>query len=460
MSCNFYGGVHPPAFTTTASDRPIRRVFIPKKVVMPLSQHTGSPAEPVVSAGSVVKAGELIAKPSGYISAAVHASISGKVTRIGYSNTHNQARVLSVTVEIQGGEDQEIRARPVESPLSMPVERILDMIRDAGIVGMGGAAFPTHVKLSPPKTRTIDTVILNGAECEPYLTCDQRLMVEKSKEIVRGLEIIMKVLNVQRAYIAIEDNKLAAIYAMQCALEKTEEIKPKTNTHRPKPGEFRRQAGSIKIAVLKTKYPQGAEKQVIRALLGRTVPAGGLPMDVGCVVQNVATAYAIYEAVYFSKPLVERVVTVTGPCVKEPFNSWVRIGTFLGDLLATAGTLAKEPGKIIVGGPMMGSAQYGMDVPVSKGTGGVVLMPADQVDSSPESVCIRCGRCVEVCPMGLVPTTLMYRVKKEIFTEAKDMGINNCYECGACAYTCPAKIPLLDYMKYGKAKVASLERKI
>ena len=460
MSRSFYGGVHPPASTTIASDRPIRRVFIPKKVIIPLSQHTGSPAEPVVGVGASVKAGELIAKPSGYISAAVHASISGKVSKIAYSHTHNQARVLCVTIESSGSEDQEVKARAVENPLLLPTEEILNMIRDAGIVGMGGAAFPTHVKLSPPKTRPVDTVILNGAECEPYLTCDQRLMVEKSKAVARGLEIIMKTLGAKRAFIAVEDNKLAAIYAMERALEKTEDIKPKTVTHRPKPGEYRREAGSITMAVLKTKYPQGAERQIIKAILGRVVPAEGLPIDVGCVVQNVATAYAIYEAVYLSRPLVERVVTITGPCVREPFNQWVRVGTLLSDITAASGTFVKEPKKVIVGGPMMGAAQYSMDVPISKGVGGAVFMSGEEIDRSCESVCIRCGKCIEACPMELVPTTLMYRVKKEMFPEAKEFGINNCYECGACAYTCPAKIPLLDYMKYGKAKIASLDRKI
>ncbi len=454
MAHSFCGGVHPPSFKTLSSDRPIKRLFIPKKVVIPLSQHTGSPAEPIVTAGALVNVGDLIARPSGHVSAAVHASLGGKVTKIAYAPTHNQSRVLSVTIEPQDDGPQEFVSRPQRSdPYLLSAEEILSVIRDAGIVGLGGAAFPTHVKLSPPKTKSIDTVILNGAECEPYLTCDHRLMVERSKEILRGLDMIMKVLGVKSAYIAIEDNKRAAIYAMEQALDKTAVQKPKTKSHRPKDGEYRREAGSIKIAVLKAKYPQGAEKQVIKAILGREVPAGGLPMDVGCVVQNVGTAYAIYEAVFLGKPLIERVITITGSCVKEPMNIWVKTGTLLGDLVPAFGGFIREPKKVIVGGPMTGVAQYTMDVPISKGVSGVVFFSDEEIDRSQESVCIRCGKCVETCPMGLMPTALMYRVKKEMFAEASDLGIANCYECGACAYACPAKIPLLDYMKYGKSRI-------
>lgn len=457
MSYNFFGGVHPKALNTIAPDRPIKRAFIPGKVVLPLSQHSGSPAEPVVQAGSIVKAGDLIGRPSGYISAAVHASISGKITKIAYGPTHNQPRALCVTIESQGGEDQETRTLAVDNPSLIPNEDILAAIRDAGVVGLGGAAFPTHVKLSPPKTKPIDTVILNGAECEPYLTCDQRLMVERPKEIIRGLELVMKVLGAQRAFIAIEDNKLASIYAMERALEKTEDLRPKTKSHRLKPGEYRRAAGSIKMAVLNTKYPQGAEKQIIKVILGREVPAGGLPMDVGCVAVNVGTVHAIYEAVYFSKPLVERVVTLAGPCLKEPVNIWARAGTLISDLAAAAVDFVKKPVKVIAGGPMMGSAQYTMHVPVSKGVGGIIFLPEESVDRSSEGVCIRCGKCISACPMELVPTTLMYRVKRQLFGEAAGLGINNCYECGACAYACPAKIPLVDYMKYGKSGAAAAE---
>jgi len=430
ISYKFYGGVHPSPHKNLTSDGAIKRVFVPKRVVLPLSQHTGSPAESIVKTGDSVKAFFEIAKATGFVSSPVHASISGKVTKISDSPTPTSNRALSIFIESQGDEDQDFKVRQRRDPNGLSAEELISIIKDAGIVGLGGAAFPTHVKLSPPKNKSIDTVILNGAECEPYLTCDQRLMIENPKEIFKGLEIILKILNAKDAYIAIEDNKQSAIYTIEKALPK-----------------------NVKLAVLRTKYPQGAEKQIIRSVLNRAVPAGGLPMDVGCVVQNVQTAYAIYEAVYSGKPLIERAITLTGSCLKEPVNIRVRIGTALKDLVDFIGGFKKEPKKIIMGGPMMGLAQYTMDVPVVKGTSGVLFLSEEEIPRTRESVCIRCGKCIEVCPMQLVPTTLMYRVKKEFFSEAQALGIAGCFECGACAYECPAKIPLLDYMKYGKARI-------
>ncbi|MDP3730267.1 MAG: electron transport complex subunit RsxC [Candidatus Omnitrophota bacterium] len=438
MSYKFYGGVHPSPRKNLTSDGAIKRVFVPKRVVLPLSQHTGSPAEPIVKTGDAVNAFSEIAKATGFVSSPVHASISGKVTKISNASTPTSNRALSVFIESQGDEDQDFKIRQRRDPNGLSGEELISIIKDAGIVGLGGAAFPTHVKLSPPKNRPVDIVILNGAECEPYLTCDQRLMIESPKEILEGLEIILRVLNAKNAYIAIEDNKQPAIYAMEKAL---------------KAFSFQPSAVGVKIIVLRTKYPQGAEKQIIKSILNRTVPAGGLPMDVGCVVQNVQTAYAIYEAVYSGKPLAERAITLTGSCLKEPVNIRVRIGTMLTDLVDFIGGFKKEPKKIIMGGPMMGLAQYTMDVPIIKGTSGVLFLSEEEVLRDKESVCIRCGKCIETCPMQLSPTTLMYRVKREFFGEAKDLGIAGCFECGACAYECPAKIPLLDYMKYGKARI-------
>lgn len=436
MQYTFRGGVHPFTFKSLASDRPIKKPFIPKKVILPLSQHTGSPAEPVVSVGATVNVGDCIAKPSGYISSAVHASISGKVTRITHFPTYNQPRVLSIVIESQGDEDQDFRQKPVQNIEALSSEELLAMIRDAGVVGLGGAGFPTDVKLSPPPEKPVDTVLLNGAECEPYLTCDHRLMLEKTAEILKGLDIIVRILGAKQAFIAIEKNKMSAIYAMEKALK----LHGSAMTRLPK------------IAALNEKYPQGAEKQIIKAILNRVVPAGGLPMDVGCVANNVGTAYAVYEAAYYRKPLIERAITITGSCVKDPVNTWVRLGTILADLKPLFGGFIKEPGKVVLGGPMMGVAQYSMDIPISKGVGGIVFLAESEIDRNKENVCIRCGRCIDVCPIGLVPTALMYRVKKENFSEAKTLGIMNCYECGSCAYTCPSKIPLVDYMKFGKAK--------
>ena len=438
MSYKFYGGVHPSPHKNLTSDGAIKRTFVPKRVVLPLSQHTGSPAEPIVKAGDSVKAFFEIAKATGFVSSPIYASIGGKVTKISYSSTPTSNRALSVFIESQGDEDQDFKIKDRRDPNGLPGEELVSIIRDAGIVGLGGAAFPTHVKLSPPKNKPIDTIILNGAECEPYLTCDQRLMIENPKEILKGLGIIIKILNAKNAYIAIEDNKQSAIYAMEKALSSFA---------------IRDSLSEIKLIVLRTKYPHGAEKQIIKSILNRTVPSGGLPMDVGCVVQNVQTAYAIYEAVYSGKPLAERVITLTGSCLKEPVNIRVRVGTVLKDLVDFIGGFKKEPKKIIMGGPMMGLAQYTMDIPIIKGTSGVLFLPEEEVLQTKESVCIRCGKCIEVCPMQLAPTTLMYRVKREFFSEAKDLGIASCFECGACAYECPAKIPLLDYMKYGKARI-------
>lgn len=448
MQYRFRGGVHPLTFKSLASDRPIKRSFIPKRVVLPLSQHTGSPAQAVVSAGARVNVGDIVAKPSGHISAAVHASIAGKITRIAHFPTYNQARVLSVVIEPEGGEDQEFKPKPARNIDAISREELLGLIRDAGVVGLGGAGFPTDVKLSPPANKTVDTVILNGAECEPYLTCDHRLMLEKTQEILKGLDIIVKILGAKQAYIAIEKNKLSAIYAIERALKLA-------NLER---GAGCGRLGSVKpkLIALNEKYPQGAEKQIIKVILNRIVPAGGLPMDVGCVANNVGTAYAVYEAVYFGKPLFERAITITGSCVKEPVNTWVRMGTMLSDMKDIFGGFTKEPKKVIMGGPMMGLAQYSMDIPISKGVSGVVFLTEKEIDAHKESVCIRCGRCVDACPIGLVPTTLMYRVKGENYPEAKSLGIANCYECGACAYTCPAKIPLLDYLKFGKAKIQTI----
>lgn len=438
MAHKIYGGVHPGSLKALTQDKPTKRHFIPKRVVIPLSQHTGSPAEPVVAVGDSVKVGALIGKATGFVSSPVHATISGKVTKISYSPTPALPRVLSITIESQD-EDQELKTQKRQDPESLSREELIDIIRDAGIVGLGGAAFPTHVKLSPPKDKPVDCVILNGAECEPYLTCDHRLMLEKPQEILRGLSIIARILGVKDTYIAIEDNKLSAIYAMERALRSVQ-----------------RASLNMKIVALHTKYPQGAEKQTIKAVLNRDVPAGGLPMDVGCVVQNVGTAFAIYEAIYLGKPLIERVITLTGSCIKDPVNVCVRIGTLISDLVDVFGGFKRDPKKVIAGGPMMGVAQYTMEIPVIKGTSGVLFLSEDEVQRPPESVCIRCGKCLDVCPMELVPTALMYRVKYERFQEAKELGVENCYECGACAYMCPAKIPLLDYMKFGKSKLLAM----
>ncbi|MFC1577170.1 electron transport complex subunit RsxC [Candidatus Omnitrophota bacterium] len=437
----FRGGAHPPERKTLTSDKQIKRLPAPKKVIIPLIQHTGAICKPVVTAGDMVKAGDLIGKADAFITAPVHASISGKVSKIGEFPHPVLGKVSSVVIEggdAVSGEGNGGFSKSPRDAGAFKKEELIEIIKNAGIVGMGGAAFPACVKLSPPKNKTIDTVILNSAECEPYLTCDYRMMMEHPGEVLKGLEIIIKILSPKEAYIAFEDNKLSAAAVMEKTLSAVGS---------------RLSGAQVRIAVLRTKYPQGAEKQLIKSVVNRVVPAGKLPLEVGCVVQNAGTAFAIYEAVYFGKPLIERCLTVTGSCVKEPGNLLVKIGTPLKCLVDACGGFTGEPKKVIFGGPMMGIAQFSTDVPVIKGTSGILFLSSKEVNVCKETACIRCGKCVESCPLGLVPTTLMNLVKKEYFKAAVDLGVGNCIECGACAYECPAKIPLVDYMKLGKAKL-------
>ncbi len=429
----FSRGIHPHDHKELTAEKPIINAPLPQKVVIPLLQSVGNPAKCVVARGDMVKKGQLIGQADGNISANVHASISGKVTQIARHVNPIYGNSDSVFIESDKTDEAVFGSLEHNGVDSLNSEQILGMIKDAGIVGLGGAAFPTHIKLNPPKNKRIDVIILNGAECEPYLTCDYRLMMEESSKILKGVKIIARLLGVRAIYIAIEDNKPLAEKAMKDAVIRDGAT------------------GLVQIEVVKTKYPQGAEKQLIKSVVGQEVPAGGLPMDVGCLVQNVGTALSVYEAVYIGKPLIERVITITGPIVKNPVNVRVRIGTILKEVVDYFGGVLTEPGKIITGGPMMGISQYTLDVPVVKGLSGVLLLPPEKYAA--ETSCIRCGRCMDVCPMGLLPTAIMHRVKAENFAEAKEIGLANCFECGCCTYVCPAKIRLIDYMKYGKAKM-------
>ena len=424
----FRGGVHPRNFKYLAKNSPIKNLPLPQKVVIPLLQHTGAINESIVKPGDLVKKGEKIGESKKFISAPVHSSISGKVSVIKKSLTPLGKEVPSVVIE-SDNRNEEFLSKKIDWKKES-IESIKNRIREAGIVGLGGAAFPTVVKLSPPEEKKIDTVILNGCECEPYLTADYRLMVEKPEEILEGFQIILKVLDVKNGYIGIEDNKPEAVKSLKFKIQNSK---------------FK-----IKIIVLPTKYPQGAEKQLIKAITKREVPSGGLPMDVGVVVQNISTALAIKEAVVDGKALVERVVTVSGPRVKNPGNFRVRIGTPISELITASGGLPDDTERIIVGGPMMGIAQQTIEIPVTKGMTGILLLPKDEFLSEEIEPCIRCGKCNDVCPMNLLISEIGRYAENKDWESTKKLGLDDCMECGACAYVCSAKRPLVQYIKWAK----------
>ncbi len=431
-TATFDRGIHPTYNKELASDKAVVQAKLPQRIVVPVSQHIGAPAQPAVSIGDEVKRGQVIGSTSGFVSSPVHSSISGKVIAIADFPSTAGKMVQSIVIE-SDGRDEAVSFNEHPDYMKLGADEIKNMIRDAGIVGMGGAAFPTNVKLSPPKEKNIDAVIMNGAECEPYLTADHRLMVEHPKEVVEGLKIIMKSLGVDEGHIGIEVNKPDAIEAMNAAVSGEE---------------------NIKVWPLEIKYPQGAEKMLIRAVKGREVPSKGLPMDVGVVVQNVGTALAVYDAVRYGKPLYERVVTITGNGINEPANMSIRIGTLMSDVVEQCGGLVEGAVKVIAGGPMMGFAQWTLDVPVVKGTSGIlVLTETEYVSSDDYTACIRCGSCIDVCPMGLNPSMLSILSEKGFFEEAKDYNLFDCFECGSCAFVCPSKRPMVQFIRLAKSQV-------
>lgn len=428
----FKGGIHPPDRKELSKDKPITQVSPPKRVVIPLSQHIGAPCKLNVSIGQEIKRGEVIGTPEGFVSAPVHSSVSGKVIAIGEFPNAMGRMVTSVVIE-NDGKDEWTVLKDNPDYLNLPPEELKNKVRDAGIVGMGGAAFPTHVKLSPPKEKPIDVVILNGAECEPYLTADYRLMIERPRDVVEGLKVLMKILGVNKGFIGIENNKPDAIEEMKKAAS---------------------EEANIQVCALEVKYPQGAEKMLIKAITNREVPARGLPMDAGVVVQNIGTAVAIYEAVRYGKPLVERVVTVTGEGIKEPKNLLVRIGTLVSDLINECGGFKSSIAKVISGGPMMGFALYSLEVPVTKGTSGILVLPEEGVIHAEDfGPCIRCGRCIDICPMGLMPSMLSVLSEKGFYEETKDYNLFDCFECGSCTFVCPSKRPIVQLIRLSKSLV-------
>jgi len=426
-------------------DKPIEKMPQPAKAYIPLSQHLGKICSPKVLVGDSVFTGQKIASSEAAVSAPIHSSISGKVVAIQEWPHPVLGRCKTIVIESDGLDRRpsSIVHRPSEAIDRLNAEQIRNIVFEAGIVGMGGASFPTHIKLKPPKP--VDTLIINGAECEPYLTSDYRLMVEKTKEILLGIELVAKCLGVKNVYIAVEDNKPEAIerFRVQGSPAKLSITEAGSRLCRER----------FRVQVLKSQYPQGGEKQLIKNLLGKEVPQGKLPFDIGVVVHNVATCLAIYEAVYLNKPLYERVVTVTGSRLSNPKNLLVRIGTPIKELMDFCGPLKEEPTKIVIGGPMMGIAQYTTEVPVIKSTTGVILFDEKEAKEQEEAFCIRCGACIRECPVNLMPCLINLASEKELWMQAKEYGVLDCIECGLCSYVCPANRSLVQSIKRAKLEV-------
>lgn len=432
------GGVHPEE-NKLSEDQSIEILALPKIAYIPVGQHLGAPAKLLVQRGDEVKVGQMIAGSSGFISANIHSSVSGKVKKIDNIIDSSGYRRPAAVIEVNGDEweDSIDRSPELVKEIALTQKEIIDRINEKGIVGMGGATFPSHVKLMVPEGKIAEVLIINGVECEPYLTADHRLMLEKGHEIMVGTQILMKGLGVSKAMVGIENNKPDVIdYLSKIATE----------------------YDGISVHGLKVKYPQGAEKQLIKALINREVPSGKLPIEVGAVVNNVGTAFAVYEAVQKNKPLIERVVTVTGKSVSKPANYMVRVGTPIAELVEASGGLPEDTGKIIGGGPMMGKALNSLDVPVVKGTSGILIMRKNEAGRSRVQHCIRCGKCVTVCPMGLEPYLLEKLVQFEDFERTENERVMDCIECGSCQFTCPANRELLDYIRVGKTKVGQIMR--
>ncbi len=434
----FYGGVHPEYNKDLARNLGIEEMPLPEKLVVYFTQNLGAPPQPIIEKGDEVKKGQVIAEPGGFVSAPVHAPTSGKIKSIDVY-PHPVGTDMPAAVIIPDGADEWADECDAERDISsLEGEEIKKLIHGGGLVGMGGASFPTHVKLSPPEDKKIDLLILNGAECEPYLTADHRLMIERSDEILEGAALFARVLGVREVIVAIEKNKPDAIEVMRQKCEGRE---------------------GFSVAALDVVYPQGAEKQLIFALTKRRVPAGGLPMDVGVLVQNVGTAFAAHEAVRYSRPLVQRVVTVTGRGIAQPKNVLARVGTTFEDLVGFCGGMTDETGKLINGGPMMGVAQYSLEASVTKGTSGVVLLHRDEIPQFVSDACIRCGRCLDACPMRLNPSALSIFIERMHFDESEEYNVLDCIECGCCAYVCPSKRPLVQHFRRAKAEIRKKPKK-
>ena len=424
------GGIHPNKYKLTTNS-PVQDAGLPEFVYIPVKQHIGAPAKILVQKGDKVKVGTLLADSDGIVSSDVHSSVSGEVIKVEAIEGEFGYHETMITIKVEGDEFEENidLSKNIIKDISYTSEEIVQKIREGGIVGMGGAGYPTPIKTSVPDSKKIDYLILNGIECEPFLTADDRLMVEHAEEIIIGAKILNKALGIQNAIIAIDENKPQAIEIMQ---------------------KLTKSYIGVNVQVLATKYPQGAEKQLIKAITGREVPAGKLPADVGCIVQNVGTVFAVYEMVQKNKPLYERIVTVSGDECKNPANYKVRVGTPASFLIEKTGGLSPNTAQVVFGGPMMGTSAVNVNAPITKLTSGILLLSDNISHKKEEQDCIRCAKCVSVCPIGLQPFAIAQYAKRNMFDELKTLNVLDCIECGCCAYTCPASLPLLDYCKLAK----------
>ena len=435
----FKGGIHPPYNKEYTSQIALRKAEDPKVVYIPLQQHIGAPAKPIVGVGQKVKKGQKIGEPQGFVSTYIHSSVSGNVIGI---EEHEIPGGMGLCVAIENDFKEELdeSIKPKGDLETLQPKDIIRYIQEAGIVGMGGATFPTHVKLSPPPDANIDVVILNGAECEPYLTADHRLMVESPEDVVFGLRVIMKALNVKKGYIGIEVNKPDAIDSI-------------TNVAK----EF----NDVEVVGLKVKYPQGAEKQLIYACTGREVPSGALPSAAGAVVDNVSTAAQIAKTIKTGLPLIERITTVTGSCIKEPANLITKVGTLVSEIINQCGGFKDDVklGKLIMGGPMMGMTQYTTDIVTNKGSSGILCLSYEEAKIDEPSNCLRCGRCTDVCPAFLQPLYISANSLKGDFERSAEYRALDCIECGSCSFICPARRPLVESIRNAKRQIQAMRRK-
>ena len=441
------GGIHPEE-NKLSNDATTQVAALPVQAIFPLSQHIGAPAKPVVAKGDKVKVGTMIAEAGGFVSAPIYSSVSGTVLKIDTAVDATGYRKPAIIINVDGDEweesiDRSNKLETVEEHPELTPEEIVNRIKVAGVTGMGGAGFPTFIKLCPPPTAKAECVIINAVECEPYITADYRLMLEKSDEILVGLELLMKAAKVTRGYIGIETNKPQAIelLADKCAKK------------------FGGSAYEVEVVPLKQRYPQGGEKQLVDAVINRQVPAPpAIPVNVGAIVQNVGTAFAVYEAVMKHKPLFERYTTVTGKKLRQPGNYLVRMGTPMKDLIAVCGGMPEEDSKVLAGGPMMGKAMTSTDVPVCKGTNSVTILSGEDAVRKEPQPCIRCAKCVSACPMGLEPYLLAKLSAVSNWERCESEDIVSCIECGSCQFTCPAHRPLLDNIRLGKQTVMGIIR--